>query len=109
MLPFSEYELAQKFTEEITGGQAALISAYPRLFRRESFFAAGRVVNLLVDQLFDTAGEQQTGVGGMNLGVSDFSHFGFLVGVSLLRWGDCRQTPLIPLPKRAKSTKIIVK
>jgi hypothetical protein len=61
MLPFSEYELAQKFTEEIAGGRLAFFGLNPRLSARG--IAVGRIVKLIVDQSLDAAREQHTGVG----------------------------------------------
>ena len=57
MLPFSEYELAQKFAEEVTGGRLALVAGYPRLSGRGPGIAAGGIVKLIVDQLLDAASE----------------------------------------------------
>jgi hypothetical protein len=81
MLPFSEYELAQKIAEEVARGHPALYSGFHRFSGRRLRIIAGRMVEPIVDQLLDAAGEQKARVGGVQLRVSDSSHFGFLVGV----------------------------
>ena len=80
MLPFSEYELAQKIAEEIAGGNPVPGLGNTRLPGCLLVVVAGGTVKLVADHLLDAAGEQQARVGGVQVRVSDFSHFGFLVG-----------------------------